>query len=92
MIENEYIENLKEKFREFENKKDKIIELGVKLNRTSKSIIYSVIRGDIKSANEYMAEMDKYKEEMDKIVREEPRLYNNALISYQEYAEAKNIL
>jgi len=89
MIENEYIENLKEKFREFENKKDKIIELGVKLNRTSKSIIYSVIRGDIKSANEYMIEMDKYKEEMDKIVREEPRLYNNALISYQEYAEAK---
>jgi len=89
MIEKEYIESLKEKFREFENKKDKVIEVGVKLNRTSKSIIYSVIRGDIKSANEYMIEMDKYKEEMDKIVREEPRLYNNALINYQEYAEAK---
>ncbi|BFI73236.1 haloacid dehalogenase [Nanoarchaeota archaeon] len=89
MIEKDYIDYLKNKFKEFEEKRDKVIELGIKLNRTSKSIIYSVIRGDIESAKNYMKEMDKYKEEIDKIIREEPRLYNNVIVNYQEYAEAK---
>ncbi|BBL45818.1 translin [Nanobdella aerobiophila] len=88
MIEKEYIDYLKNKFKEYENYRDRVIEKSIKINRLSKSIIYSIIRGDIDSANKYIEEINNYKKEVDEILKLEPRLYNNVVISFQEYAEA----
>ncbi|MGC9079654.1 MAG: haloacid dehalogenase, partial [Nanopusillaceae archaeon] len=88
MIDKTYIDYIKNKLNEFEEKKDKLINYGIKLNRLSKSTIYSIIRGDIEKAKDYIVEMKKYKEEIERIIREEPSLYNNALVNFQEYAEA----
>ncbi|MGC9133149.1 MAG: haloacid dehalogenase [Nanopusillaceae archaeon] len=88
MIEKEYIDKLKDKFNQYEEKRDKVIQLGIKLNRLSKSVIYSTIRGDLESAKNYINEMKKIKEELEKIVNEEKTLYNNIQVNLQEYAEA----
>jgi translin len=88
MIEKEYIDKLKDKFNQYEEKRDKVIQLGIKLNRLSKSVIYSTIRGDLESAKNYINEMKKIKEELEKIVNEERSLYNNIQVNLQEYAEA----
>jgi translin len=88
IIEKEYIDKLKSRFDQYEEKRDKVIQFGIKLNRLSKSTIYSTIRGDLESAKKYIDEMKKIKEELERIVNEEKTLYNIIQINLQEYAEA----
>ncbi|NAZ27780.1 MAG: haloacid dehalogenase, partial [Caldivirga sp.] len=47
-------DEIKAKLREYEDARDRIINTGIRLNRLSKSTIYSVIRGDWDSADRYL--------------------------------------
>ncbi len=89
MINREYIEKIKKKFDEYEKIRDEAINKGIKINRLSKSIIYSLIRGDLESANNYMVQMDSLFKELKNFLDLEPRLINNVSINLQEYVEAK---
>ena len=84
----EYIEKLKQKFNQLDEIRDTIIQTAIRVNRLSKTIIYSLIRGDIDNAKKNIEEIKKKVEELKKLAKEYPMFYNNAAISFQEYAEA----
>ena len=84
----EQIRKLKEKLNEYDTMRDEIINTGIKVNRLSKSIIYSLIRDDFKSAEEYIKEIKELVRKLKETVEKYPMYYQNAQISFQEYAEA----
>ena len=81
-------EKLKIRLRELENAKDEVIETGIKVNRLSKSVIYSLIRDDLESARKYINEMVGLVNKLKDLINKYPVYYNNAVVSLQEYAEA----
>lgn len=82
------VESIKGRLRELENAKDSIIETGIKVNRLSKSVIYSLIRGDIEAARKYINEMNTMVNKLKELVNKYPMYHNNAVVSFQEYVEA----
>ncbi|PLC68332.1 haloacid dehalogenase [Vulcanisaeta sp. EB80] len=81
-------EKLRSRLRELEGVKDEVIETGVKVNRLSKSVIYSLIRGDAEMARKYIGEMQELVNKLRDLVSRYPMYYNNAVVSLQEYVEA----
>lgn len=88
MIEDNYIDYLKKKFDEIEEIKNKVIEKSIRITRLSKSIIYSLIRNDINSAERYIKDIKKEIDEISKYYKEYPQFYPNISIAFQEYSEA----
>ncbi len=88
MIPQEYVEKLKKRLFELEEIKDDVITKGIRLNRLSKSVIYSLIRGDVKKAEEYIEDMKALKKEVGEIVSKYPMFRNKVSINFQEFAEA----
>jgi translin len=84
-------ERLRSRLRELENARDEIIETGIKINRLSKSVIYSLIRDDIESARKYINEMQGLVNKLKSLISQYPMYYNNAVISLQEYVEAMSM-
>ncbi len=82
-------DGLRARLRELEEVKDEVIETGgVKVNRLSKSVIYSLIRDDIETARRYIREMQDLVNKLRELIAKYPMYYNNAVISLQEYVEA----
>ncbi|WP_054842295.1 haloacid dehalogenase [Vulcanisaeta distributa] len=81
-------DGLRTRLRELEEVKDEVIETGVKVNRLSKSVIYSLIRDDIETARKYIREMQDLVNKLRELIAKYPMYYNNAVISLQEYVEA----
>ncbi|ADY00462.1 MAG: haloacid dehalogenase [Vulcanisaeta sp.] len=81
-------DGLRARLRELEEVKDEVIETGVKVNRLSKSVIYSLIRDDIETARKYIREMQDLVNKLRELIAKYPMYYNNAVISLQEYVEA----
>jgi translin len=81
-------DEIKAKLREYEDARDRIINTGIRLNRLSKSTIYSVIRGDWDSADRYLEDMRRELQDLMNLVRQYPFYYDKAAVSLQEYAEA----
>jgi len=88
VLNNEYIEKLKKKFDEYDRVKNEAINKSIEITRLSKSIIYSLIRDDRKSAEKYMDEINKKVEEIKGYLSRYPFLYPNISMALQEYAEA----
>jgi len=81
-------DKLRDKLRELEEAKDKVIQLGIKINRYSKSMIYSLIKNDLEKAKKYMKEMEEMVKELKDTVTKYPMYHNHAQQSLQEYVEA----
>lgn len=81
-------DGLRARLRELEEVKDEVIETGVKVNRLSKSVIYSLIRDDVETARRYIREMQDLVNKLRELIAKYPMYYNNAVISLQEYVEA----
>lgn len=81
-------ERLRTRLRELEDVKDEVIGTGVKVNRLSKSVIYSLIRDDVETARKYIGEMQGLVNRLRDLITKYPMYYNNAVISLQEYVEA----
>lgn len=79
---------IKDRLRELEEARDLIINTGIRVNRLSKSVIYSVIRDDWGSAERYMREISAEVSKLMDLVKKYPLYYDRALVSFQEYAEA----
>lgn len=85
------VESIRNRLRELENAKDEIIETGIKVNRLSKSVIYSLIKGDIETARKYISEMRSMVNKLRELVNKYPMYYGNAEVSFQEYVEAMSM-
>ena len=83
------IEKLRGYFEEYEQKRDEVLDLSRRINKESKVIIYSTIRGDRKGAEESLKKIREMVEEMRRYVEETPKFLKYAENSYQEYAEAE---
>ena len=83
------IEKLRSYFEEYEEKRDEVLDLSRRINKESKVIIYSTIRGDRKGAEESLKKIREMVEEMRRYVEETPKFLKYAENSYQEYAEAE---
>ncbi|MGC8571447.1 MAG: haloacid dehalogenase [Caldivirga sp.] len=79
---------IKAKLREYEDARDRVINTGIRLNRLSKSVIYSVIRNDWETAGKYLNDMKRELESLMNLIRQYPFYYDKAAVSFQEYAEA----
>ncbi len=88
VISQDYIKELKEKLEEYNEIKDNIINKSVKVSRLSKTIIYSLIRDDVKNAEEHIKEIKELVEELKSKLQEYPMFYSNISVGLQEYAEA----
>ncbi|WP_069808255.1 haloacid dehalogenase [Vulcanisaeta thermophila] len=82
------VESIRNRLRELEKARDEIIETGIKVNRLSKSVIYSLIRGDVETARKYIREMNDMVGKLRELVGRYPMYYGNAEVSFQEYVEA----
>lgn len=87
IFDENYIQEIRSKFKELENVKDKIHEYSLKVNRLSKEIIYSIIRNDLGRASELKDEISKYIKEL-KDISQKYELRNMISTSLQEYCEA----
>lgn len=85
------VENIRNRLKELENAKDEVIETGIKVNRLSKSVIYSLIRGDIEKARNYISEMNNMVNKLRELINKYPMYYSNAEVSFQEYVEAMSM-
>ncbi|WP_291765397.1 haloacid dehalogenase [Caldivirga sp. UBA161] len=81
-------DSIKAKLREYEDARDKVINTGIRLNRLSKSVIYSVIRNDWEAADKYLSDMRRELESLMSLIKQYPFYYDKAAVSFQEYAEA----
>lgn len=81
-------ERIRDRLREYEDARDRIINTGIRINRLSKSVIYSIIRDDWDSAGKYLEEMRRELDSLTNLVKQYPFYYDRALVSFQEYAEA----
>ncbi len=81
-------ERLRSRLRELESARDEIIQTGIRINRLSKSVIYSLIRDDRESARRYIDEMQQLVVKLKELIAKYPMFYSNAVISLQEYVEA----
>ncbi|BDR92955.1 haloacid dehalogenase [Vulcanisaeta souniana] len=81
-------ERLRTRLRELEEVKDEVIGTGVKVNRLSKSVIYSLIRDDVETARKHIGDMQRLVNKLRDLITKYPMYYNNAVISLQEYVEA----
>ena len=88
LLDKDYFSQLKQKVDFLTELKDEIIQKGIKINKFSKSIIYSLIRWDWEIAEDYVRDFKKMIEEYKNLVRPYPQFWKNAEISFQEYAEA----
>ncbi len=88
LLQQNYIQFLKEKLDFYTQFKDEVVQKGIKINRFSKSIIYALIRNDRDSVEEYVVQFKQMIEDYKKLVQPYPQFWKNAEISFQEYAEA----
>ncbi len=83
------LNRLRTYFETYEEKRDEVLDLSRRINKESKVIIYSTIRGDRKGAEESLKKIREMVEEMRRYVEETPKFLKYAENSYQEYAEAE---
>ena len=84
-------ERLRVRLRELENARDDIVNTGIRINRLSKSVIYSLIKGDFEAARRYMGEMVGLVRKIRDMVSAYPMYYNHAQTSMQEFVEAVSL-
>ncbi len=87
MFEENYINAVKSRFKEIEEVKDKLHELGLKINRLSKEIIYSMIRNDYNNAERIKKEIEEYVKQI-KTIADNYKLHNMIATPLQEYCES----
>ncbi len=84
-----YVLKLKDYFDSYEDLKDEVLDLSRKINKESKTIIYSVIRNDYEQARSSLNRIRELVENMRKYVEMNSKFLKYAESSYQEYAEAE---
>ncbi len=83
------LNRLRSYFETYEEKRDEVLDLSRRINKESKVIIYSTIRGDRKGAEASLEKIRQMVEMMRKYVEDTPKFLKYAENSYQEYAEAE---
>lgn len=83
------VERLYKELREYEEAKEQIVQTSIRVTRLSKSVIYSLIRGDAASAERAMAEMERAAQELRALIAKWPMFYNSGAQGLQEFVEAK---
>ncbi|MFP3169563.1 MAG: haloacid dehalogenase, partial [Thermoproteus sp.] len=51
------VERLYRELREYEETRERIIQMSIRVTRLSKSVIYSLIRGDVETAERHLKDM-----------------------------------
>lgn len=82
---------LYEELREYESKKEEIIQISIKLAKQSKTIVYSLIRGDIDSAKKYIDVLKSDAKRLKEMANKWPMFYHSAAQGLQEYVEALSL-
>uniref|UniRef100_A0A7C3WNX1 Haloacid dehalogenase n=1 Tax=Thermofilum pendens TaxID=2269 RepID=A0A7C3WNX1_THEPE len=81
-------ERLFKELREYENAKDEISQLSLRVTRMSKAIVYSAIRDDWGSAEEALRSLEAEAEKLRSLASRWPMFYGIAAHGLQEYVEA----
>ncbi|AAL63538.1 haloacid dehalogenase [Pyrobaculum aerophilum] len=82
------IKSLYEELRRYEQTKDEVVQLSIKVARLSKAVVYSAIRRDFAAAEKALKEMDDAVAKLKRLINEWPMFYNSATTGLQEYVEA----
>nr|5JR9_C Chain C, Neq131 [Nanoarchaeum equitans Kin4-M]5JRC_A Chain A, Neq131 [Nanoarchaeum equitans Kin4-M]5JRC_C Chain C, Neq131 [Nanoarchaeum equitans Kin4-M]5JRE_A Chain A, Neq131 [Nanoarchaeum equitans Kin4-M]5JRE_B Chain B, Neq131 [Nanoarchaeum equitans Kin4-M]5JRE_C Chain C, Neq131 [Nanoarchaeum equitans Kin4-M]5JRE_D Chain D, Neq131 [Nanoarchaeum equitans Kin4-M]5JRE_E Chain E, Neq131 [Nanoarchaeum equitans Kin4-M]5JRE_F Chain F, Neq131 [Nanoarchaeum equitans Kin4-M]5JRE_G Chain G, Neq13 len=82
------LDNLKEEYQKLEEKKQEIVDRSIRMSKLSKSLIYSMIREDYKSADKYKEELTNLAKTQIEELKKYPMFYSNGFIGLQEYVEA----
>ncbi len=88
-LERSYVEELRDRFANFELAKTEALDIARRLVKNSKLIIYSLNRSDLSKANLYREENAKLLAELNSKVSEYPELRTSVGFGFQEYAEAE---
>ena len=82
------VDRLYRELREYEAKKDEVIQLSIRVTRLSKSVIYSLIRGDKEAAKKFLDEMVTEAKRLRDLLNQYPMFYQSGSTGLQEYVEA----
>ncbi len=85
------VDKLYSELREFEAKREEAIQRSIKITRLSKSVIYSLIRGDMESAKKHIASMVNEVNALRELLSRYPMFHGNAHTGLQEYVEAVSL-
>jgi translin len=85
------VERLYRELREYEETRERIIQMSIRVTRLSKSVIYSLIRGDVETAERHLKDMSAVAAELRDLVSRYPMFYNNGTQGLQEYVEAYSL-
>lgn len=85
------MEELYRELRAYEEARERIIQTSIRVTRLSKSVVYSLIRGDSASAERALAEMQSIARELKDMVAKYPMFYNSGAQGLQEYVEALSL-
>lgn len=82
------VERLYKELRAYEEARERVIQTSIRVTRLSKSVIYSLIRGDAEAAERHLKDMEAVAAELKDLVAKYPMFYNNGAQGLQEYVEA----
>ncbi len=85
------VEKLYKELRAYEEARERVIQTSIRVTRLSKSVIYSLIRGDMESAERHLRDMEAAAAELKELVAKHPMFYNNGAQGLQEYVEAYSL-
>lgn len=85
------VEKLYKELRAYEETREKVIQTSIRVTRLSKSVIYSLIRGDMEVAERHLKDMEAVAAELKNLMAKYPMFYNNGAQGLQEYVEAYSL-
>lgn len=87
-LDRDYIQRLKQKFDDADASREDVLNLGRTITKDSKSVIYSLIRGDWEEAEFHLAKMGDNALNMKTLLSKNCRLSYLADVPFREYTEA----
>ncbi|MEL9990386.1 MAG: haloacid dehalogenase [Thermoproteus sp.] len=85
------VNRLYRELRNYEETREKVIQTSIRVTRLSKSVIYSLIRGDVEAAQRHLKDMEAVAAELKELIVKYPMFYNNGAQGLQEYVEAYSL-
>ncbi len=85
------VDKLYAELREYEAKKEETVQRSIRVTRLSKSVIYSLIRGDVENAKRHISDMAQEVGRLRELLSRYPMFHGNAFTGLQEYVEAMSL-
>ncbi len=85
------VDRLYAELREYEAKKEEAVQRSIRITRLSKSVIYSLIRGDMENAKRHISDMAQEVGKLRELLSRYPMFHGNAFTGLQEYVEAMSL-